>query len=97
MTDDALSREGGDWRIVSVSLRSREVAEALSAQNGLYTLIERYAEGMRGRVVASIARAIAADPRATLDALCEPSVRVVTLTVTEMGYGIDAPPEGRPG
>lgn len=36
MTDDALSREGGDWRIVSVSLRSREMAEALSAERPLH-------------------------------------------------------------
>ncbi|WP_281827501.1 mannitol dehydrogenase family protein [Jannaschia rubra] len=89
MTDDALSRDGGDWRIASVSLRSRDVAAAMAAQNGLYTLIERDEAGMRGRVVAAIARTIAADPAATLDALCDPGVRVVTLTVTEKGYGID--------
>lgn len=100
MTDDALSRDGGDWRIVAVSLRSREVADALAAQNGLYTLIERDAGGMRGRVVASIARVIAADPAATLAALCDLAIRVVTLTVTEKGYGIDrgtgGPDRGNP-
>lgn len=34
MTDDALAHQGGDWRIVGVSLRSREIAENLNAQDG---------------------------------------------------------------
>lgn len=89
MTDAALAADGGDWRIVGVSLRSTDIAEALNPQNGLYTLIERGEEGTSARLIASIAKVIAADSVATLDALCDPSVRVVTLTVTEKGYGID--------
>ncbi len=89
MTDAALARSGGDWRIVGVSLRSRETAKALEPQNGLYTLIERDAGGARARVIGAVARTIAADPEATLAALCAPEVRIVTLTVTEKAYGID--------
>lgn len=89
MTDDALADSGGDWRIIGVSLRSKEIAETLNAQNGLFTVIERSAEGSFARVIGTIERVIAADPKATLKALCDPSVRVVTLTVTEKGYGID--------
>lgn len=89
MTDAALAVEGGDWRIVGVSLRSKDIAEALNPQHGLYTLIERGEEGTSARLIASIARVIAADPAETISALCDPSVRVVTLTVTEKGYGID--------
>lgn len=89
MTDAALASEGGDWRITGVSLRSRSVVDALEAQNCLYTLLERDAQGVRGRVIGAIGKAIAADPRATLDALCEPATRIVTLTVTEKGYGIN--------
>ena len=89
MTDAALARGGGDWRITGVSLRSRDVADALGPQNGLYTLIERDADGARARVIGSIARVIAADPAATLSALCDPGMRIVTLTVTEKAYGID--------
>jgi len=89
ITDTAISEAGGDWRITGVSLRSRSVVDALDPQNGLYTLIERGEKGTEGRVIGSIARVIAADPQATLDALCAPNVRVVTLTVTEKGYGID--------
>jgi fructuronate reductase len=89
VTDAALAADGGNWRITGVSLRSREVADALNPQNGLFTLIERGAAGTRARVVAAIRDVIAADPGATLAALCDPQVRIVTLTVTEKGYGID--------
>jgi fructuronate reductase len=89
MTDDALAASGGDWRITGVSLRSVEVAEALNAQHGFYTLIERGSQGTSARVIGSIRDVIAADSTATLAALCAPEVRIVTLTVTEKGYGID--------
>jgi len=89
MTDDALAQHGGDWRITAVSLRSRDVAQAITPQNGLYCMITRDADGARGRVIAAISNVIAADPDATLAALCDPAIRVVTLTVTEKGYGID--------
>jgi len=88
-TDDALAAKGGDWRICAVSLRSTALAEALAPQNGLYTLIERGVEGSRARVIGAISHTIANDPAATLAALCDPAIRIVTLTVTEKGYGID--------
>ena len=48
ITDSAMGRSGGDWRITAVSLRSRDLADALAPQNGLFTLIERGAEGGDG-------------------------------------------------
>ena len=89
MTDDALAHHGGDWRIVGVNLRSKDIAAQLNTQNGLYTLLERGATETTARVIASIDHVIAADTDATLAMLCDPGVRVVTLTVTEAGYGID--------
>lgn len=89
--DDALAAEPGDWRIAGVSLRSTGIADALDAQDGLFTVVERSAAGDRARVVGSLARVLAAarDPDAVLAALADPRVRVVTLTVTEKAYGID--------
>ncbi len=89
MTDDALAAQGGDWRITGISLRSKDVAQAMNPQNGLYTLIERGAVGTSARVIAAIRDVIAADPAAALAAMVDPKVRIVTLTVTEKGYGID--------
>lgn len=90
-TDDALASDGGDWRILGVSLRGTSVADALNPQNGLYTLIERGPSGTKARIIASIAGVIAAsqDRKAVLAALCAPSTRIVSLTVTEKAYGIE--------
>ncbi len=90
-TDDALAAEGGDWRIVGVSLRSAASAEELLHQDGLYTVIERSVAGSRARVVGSISRALCltTDRPAVLEALCAPSTRIVSITVTEKGYGLD--------
>ena len=90
-TDAALAAEPGDWRILGVSLRSRAPAEELTPQHGLYTLIERDAAGSSARVIGAIARALSLGPDrgAILAALTDPATRIVTLTVTEKGYGID--------
>ncbi len=91
-TDDAMARSGGDWMITGISLRSADVAETLNPQDGLYTLVVRGAEGDAARVVGSIAHVLVAprEPEAVLDALAAPDVRVVSLTITEKGYGLDA-------
>ncbi|MEY8827820.1 mannitol dehydrogenase family protein [Sedimentitalea sp. XS_ASV28] len=90
-TDDALAVSGGDWRIIGVSLRSTTAAEELTPQNGLYTIIERDTQGSRARVIGALTAALSlqADRPAVLHALCSPATRIVSLTVTEKGYGID--------
>lgn len=90
-TDDALAVGGGDWRIIGVSLRSPEPAEDLAPQNGLFTVIERDVDGSRARVIGALSRALCArtDPDAVMQALCAPETRIVTITVTEKGYGLD--------
>jgi fructuronate reductase len=89
-TDDALAR-GGDWMITGVSLRSPDVADQLNPQDGLYTLIVRGAEGTSARVIGSIARVLVAprEPQAVLAALTAPETKIVSLTITEKGYGVD--------
>jgi len=90
-TDAALAAAGGDWRIVGASLRSVELADALNPQNGLYTLIERGASGVRARLIGSIERVIAASRTADdlMTSLVDRRTRIVTMTVTEKAYGID--------
>ncbi len=91
ITDAALAASGGDWRILGVSLRSSDLADALTPQDGLFTLVERGAQGDRARVIGSIDRVIAAHgaPEAVLGPMADPAIRIVTLTVTEKAYGID--------
>ena len=96
LTDRAIAARGGDWRILAVSLRSARAAEALHAQNGLYTLIAKGADGVEARVIGAIADAIrsAGDPGAALAAMTDPATRIVSLTVTEKAYGFDRAAEG---
>lgn len=90
-TDAALAAGGGDWRIAAVSLRSTGLVDALGEQDGLYTLVERGAEGDRARVIAALSETLAAarDIEPVLARFADPGVRLVTLTVTEKAYGID--------
>ncbi|WP_460274346.1 mannitol dehydrogenase family protein [Celeribacter sp. ULVN23_4] len=91
LTDTALAKAGGDWRILGVSLRSPRAAEQLHPQNGLYTLIAKGADGVEAQVIGAIADAICAadDPGPALAAMAAPETRIVSLTVTEKAYGLD--------
>jgi fructuronate reductase len=90
-TDAALAARDGDWRIAAVSLRNPEPAADLAPQDGRYTVIERGPGAPRAQVVGSIAEALClGDDRARIEALLDaPGTRVVTITVTEKGYGLD--------
>ena len=85
--DDCLAADPS-WGIRGVSLRRPDMAQALSPQDGLYTLAVRDGGGTRARVVGSILDVLVAahDRRAVLAALIDPAIRIVSLTVTEKGY-----------
>ncbi len=90
-------RESGDrsWRIVGGNIRNdmAETMAALSAQGGVYTLETITPAGERGyERITSIERVIAYSPELTglIAAGAEPSTRIVSFTVTEAGYYLDA-------
>jgi fructuronate reductase len=89
-TDDVLAKDSR-WGIEAVSLRSTDVVDHLSKQNGLYTLLTRDTAGTTARVIGSIVKARAAvhDPAGLLARLADPAIRIVSLTVTEKAYGLD--------
>ncbi len=83
------------WGICGVGLLPGDarMAEALGAQDGLYTLVEKDIDGsLNARVIGSIVRYLhaPADPEAVVEQLADPGVRIVSLTVTEGGYAVDA-------
>lgn len=86
--DDCLARGAAGWAVCGASLRSPDTSEALDPQDGLYTLAVRSGAGDDLRVIGSLRRLLVAprDPAALLAAMCDPNVRIVTLTVTEKGY-----------
>ena len=85
--DDRLAAGEMDWAICGASLRSPETADALAPQDGLYTVGGPIRSGEQLRVIGSVRRLLVApDPAALLDAMTDPAVRIVSLTVTEKGY-----------
>jgi fructuronate reductase len=86
--EDALAAGEGQWGIIAASLRQPGTRDALSPQDGLYTLAVRSAEGEKLRVVGALRRLIVApeNPANLLAAMADPAIRIVTLTVTEKGY-----------
>jgi len=86
--DDCIAAGASDWGIVGASLQSASTTEALAPQDQLYTLVVRGGENETLRVIGSIGRMLVAprDPQALLDALTDPSIRIVTLTITEKAY-----------
>nr|CAD6615991.1 mannitol dehydrogenase family protein [Rhizobium sp. Khangiran2] len=89
--DLALAKELGDWGIVGVSLRSLDIVRDLKAQDHLYSVVTRSGAGEGVQVVGSIIHGISAveDREELLALLVDPSIKIVTITVTEKAYGLD--------
>jgi mannitol 2-dehydrogenase len=90
---DRLMREGlaRDWAICGIGLLERDarMRDALTEQDGLYTLTLRHPDGRDEiGVIGSIRRYLHADddPDAVLEQLADPGVRIVSLTITEGSY-----------
>ncbi len=95
-TEDAMAVAGGDWGIIGVAPRSRDIVDALTAQDDLYSVTTLAPQDCTVRVIGALAgaRQAAADPDAIVALLADPAIRIVTLTVTEKGYRLD-PATGR--
>ena len=85
---EAMQHSGGDWGILGVSLQRPDMRDALAPQGGVYTALELGPQGEVPRLVTSVSGVLVApeNPRAVLDAMADPAVRIVSLTVTEKGY-----------
>ena len=98
LTDRVLNLQGGDWGICEISLFSGEqLMTALRAQDHLYTVLEKGAEGNHATIIGAVndCRSATLDGlEAVIEAFCAPQVAIVSLTITEKGYCID-PATGR--
>lgn len=84
----AMAPDAPDWGIAAFSGRRPDAAAVLAAQDGLYTLIERAAEGDRAQIMDPLSQAHdGADVAALTRLVADPNVSIVTLTITEAGYG----------
>lgn len=88
MTEACLAAGARDWGIVAASLRSPETRDALAPQDGLYAVAIREDATETLQVVGALRGLHVApeDPQALLRAMCDPAVRIASLTVTEKGY-----------
>ncbi len=88
---DALLAQDPRWGVCAVSLHSVGVRDALTPQDGLYALAILDAEP-RLQVIGAVREVLVAPaaPAQVLARLRSPEVRLVTLTVTEKGYGLAA-------
>lgn len=80
-----------EWGICGVGVLARDAAmrDIMRAQDCLYTLVERHADGsLVPRVIGSVIEYLFGpdDPEAVYARLVDPDVRIVSLTVTEGGY-----------
>ena len=95
MVLDTLMSQGkaSDWGIVGVGVRPSDLSmrDALIPQNCLYSLTIKDMGGQTTRVIASIVDFLYGpdDPSLVLEVLCDPAIRIVSLTITEGGYNFD--------
>ena len=93
--DDILATPGAEgWGLCGVGLMPGDarMRDALAAQDGLYTLVTRAPDGVTTtRIIGSVVDYLFApdDPEAVIERLADPATRIVSLTVTEAGYGVD--------
>ena len=77
-----------EWGVVAFTGRSATAADQLREQDGLYTLIERGVDGDKFEVIDRIVRAEdGMNVTEFTNTLAKPEISIVTLTITEAGYG----------
>lgn len=93
--DRCLARPGQEaWGICGINLLPQDaaMAAAMKKQDGLYTVSEMAPDGTHvSLLVEAMVEYLYApdDPKAVLDRLSQPDIRIVSLTITEGGYLID--------
>lgn len=85
-----------DWAIVGAGVRPADAAmrARLAAQDWLTTVVELDPHGLSARVVGSMIDFVPVDPAAIIARMTDPAIRIVSLTVTEGGYFVDAKTDG---
>jgi mannitol 2-dehydrogenase len=94
-TDDLLNQgEDSQWGFCGVGLLKHDarIRDVLLSQDCLYALVERSLEGDTARIIGSIVNFLFApdDPQKVIEQMASPATRIVSLTITEGGYYIDA-------
>lgn len=81
-----------DWALVGAGVKSYDQAmrDKLQAQDWLTTVVELDPTGFSARAIGSMIDFVEIDPEALIATLVKPEIRIVSLTITEGGYYVDA-------
>lgn len=87
---------GHDWGIVGAGLMpfDRQQRQVMQAQDWLYSLTELSPGRADARIIGSVVDFCPTNPGAMVQRIADPSIRIVSLTITEGGYFIDPATEG---
>jgi len=85
-----------DWAIIGAGVREGDarMRQSLLAQDCLTTVVELDPSGLSARVIGSMIDFVQIDPSVTIAAMCDPAIRIVSMTITEGGYYVDAKTNG---
>ncbi|KJV35905.1 mannitol dehydrogenase family protein [Pantoea sp. SM3] len=89
LATDKLAAEGSDWGYCEVNLNSGALIQALRQQDLLYTLTEMADSSLHTRVIGVVTQALHGKGDgidAVIEAMSQPDVAIVSMTVTEKGY-----------
>ena len=81
-----------DWAITGAGIKPYDAAmrDKLAAQDWLTTIVELDPEGFSAEICGSMVGYDATDPESLVMLLSQPHIRIVSLTVTEGGYYLNA-------
>ena len=71
-----------------------QMRERLAAQDFLTTVVELDPSGLSARVIGAMVDFVPVEPQAVIAAMADPAIRIVSTTVTEGGYYVDAKTDG---
>ena len=88
--------EGQAWALRGAGVRAGDAAmrDRLAKQDWLTTVVELDPGALSARVLGSMVDFVPVDPAATVAAMSDPVTRIVSLTITEGGYYVDALTDG---
>ncbi len=84
--------EGHDWAIIGAGLKPHDTAvrKDLMDQDWVTTIVELDPKGLNARACGSMIDYVDTNPDAVIAAMADPAIRIVSLTITEGGYYVDA-------
>ncbi len=85
-----------DWAIVGAGIKpyDADMRSKLKSQDWLSTVVELEPNGLHPRITGAMIGFSEIEPASLLTALTRPEIRIVSLTITEGGYYVDAQTDG---